>query len=207
VFAEISIDTDREEASERAAALLDTPDTVVYSDSSATGGQTGAAAVMLDQNQKITQFRQTSVGPTTNWTIHAAELIGIHQAIEMITDQVCGGRVVGHPQGHTLTILSDSRSALQAIAMPSNKPGQHIVHTILGAAKSLTAHNVRLRLQWVPGHSDNQETMRRTGWLKRRSAQTSPTSFAIWPRDRRNLMRTKLAQSGRMQEGWASAEN
>jgi hypothetical protein len=29
------------------------------------------------------------------------------------------------------------------------------VHSILGATESLTAHNVRLRLQWVPGHSDN----------------------------------------------------
>jgi hypothetical protein len=44
VFAEIFIDSDREEASERAAAFLDTPGTVVYSDASATDGQTGAAA-------------------------------------------------------------------------------------------------------------------------------------------------------------------
>ena len=155
VFAEISIDTDREEASERAAALLDTPDMVVYSDASATGGQTGAAAVMLDQNQNITRSRQISVGLTTHWSIHAAELIGIHQAIEMITDQVSGGQIAGHLQGQTITILSDSQSALQAIARPSNKSGQHIVHSILEATKSLTAHNVRLRLQWVPGHSDN----------------------------------------------------
>jgi ribonuclease HI len=155
VFAEISINTEREEASERAAALLDTPDTVVYSDASATGGQTGAAAVMLDQNQKITQSRQISVGPTALWTVHAAELIGIHQAIEMIAEQVSEGQMVDRLQGQTITILSDSQSALQAIARPSNKSGQHIVHSILGGAKSLTAHKVRLRLQWVPGHSDN----------------------------------------------------
>lgn len=155
VFAEINIDTDREEASEKAAALLDTPDAVVYSDASATGGQTGAAAVMLDQNQKITQSRQISVGPTTHWSIHAAELIGIHQAIEVITDKVSRGQMVGRPQSQTLTILSDSQSALQAIIRPSNKSGQHIVHTILEATKSLAAHNVRLRLQWIPGHSDN----------------------------------------------------
>jgi ribonuclease HI len=110
---------------------------------------------MLDQNQKITQSRQTSVGLTTHWSIHAAELIGIHQAIEMITDQVSGGQMRCLPQGQTITITSDSQTALQAIANPSNKSGQHIVHSILGATEALTAHNVRLRLQWVPGHSDN----------------------------------------------------
>jgi hypothetical protein len=59
------------------------------------------------------------------------------------------------PQGQTITIISDSQSALQAIARPSNKSGQHIVHNILEATESLAAHNIRLRLQWVPGHSDN----------------------------------------------------
>jgi len=111
--------------------------------------------VMLDQNQKITRSRQISVGPTTHWSIHAAELIGIHQAIGMIADQVSGGQMGNHPQGQTLTILSDSQSALLAIARPSNTSGQHIVHSILGAAGSLTAHSIRLRLQWIPGHSDN----------------------------------------------------
>jgi hypothetical protein len=82
--------------------------------------------VMLDQNQRITQSRQISVGLTTNWTTHAAELIGIHQAIEMITEQVSRGQIVGLPQGQTITIISDSQSALQAIARPSNKSGQHI---------------------------------------------------------------------------------
>jgi hypothetical protein len=42
-----------------------------------------------------------------------------------------------------------------SLCNPSNKSGQHIIHSILTAAESLTAYNVRLRLQWVPGHSDN----------------------------------------------------
>jgi hypothetical protein len=73
----------------------------------------------------------------------------------MIADPVAGGQMMGFPQDQTITIMSDSQSALQAIANPSNKSGQHIVHSILEATEALIAHNVRLRLQWVPGHSDN----------------------------------------------------
>jgi hypothetical protein len=54
---------------------------------------------------------------------------------------------MGLPQGQTITIMSDSQSALQAIANPSNKSGQHIVHSILAAAKSLITYNIRIRLQ------------------------------------------------------------
>jgi ribonuclease HI len=53
------------------------------------------------------------------------------------------------------TIISDSQSALQTLARPSNKPGQAIVHHILDQAKKLKERQVQLRLQWIPGHCDN----------------------------------------------------
>jgi hypothetical protein len=54
-----------------------------------------------------------------------------------------------------MTIVSDSKSALQAIVNLANKPGQHIVHAILEATRNLKAQGVSLRLQWIPGHSNN----------------------------------------------------
>jgi ribonuclease HI len=51
--------------------------------------------------------------------------------------------------------VSDSKSALQAIANPASRSGQQIVYSILKAARHLKTQGVALRLQWVPGHCDN----------------------------------------------------
>jgi hypothetical protein len=50
------------------------------------------------------------------------------------------------------TILSDSMSALQAIANMRNKSGQQIILAITQSARELKARGIPLRLQWVPGH-------------------------------------------------------
>ena len=55
----------------------------------------------------------------------------------------------------TATILCDSRSALQAIQNVKNKSGQRIVHATLQAAAEVQRENIRLRLQWIPGHCEN----------------------------------------------------
>ena len=55
-------------------------------------------------------------------------------------------------QHEPATILSDSMSALQAIANLRNKSGQRIIQTITHSARELDARGIPLRLQWVPGH-------------------------------------------------------
>jgi hypothetical protein len=61
-----------------------------------------------------------------------------------------------HRSAHqTVTIICDSKSALQAIANPSNNSRQHIVNAILKAARNLKAQDISLRLQWIPGHCNN----------------------------------------------------
>ncbi|KAL3246637.1 hypothetical protein ABHI18_012652, partial [Aspergillus niger] len=53
------------------------------------------------------------------------------------------------------TILSDSMSALQVIANPSNKSGQRMIQAIHQSAAELKARGNPLRSQWVPGHCGN----------------------------------------------------
>jgi ribonuclease HI len=81
------------------------------------------------------------------WTSHVlkAGLIAIYYAIKMAEPNL---------QDRTFVIVSDSESALQAIANPTNKPGQPIVHSILNCAERLGEQRVKLRF-WIPGHSGN----------------------------------------------------
>lgn len=86
------------------------------------------------------------------WSVHAAELIGILQAINLINKFAFEHRRSTGEQFRLATILSDSISALQAIQNPGNKSGQQIIHAILQAATNIKTHGVTSRLQWIPGH-------------------------------------------------------
>jgi ribonuclease HI len=154
-FFEIDIECDREIARERAESTREKSEIVVYSDASGREDHLGAAIVTLNGDKEVLESRQVQVGPMGRWSVHAAELIGILYAVDMVfklahqrTDREDGSVP-------TATILCDSRSALQAIENPRNRSGQRIVHAITQAASEVQAANVKLRLQWVPGHCEN----------------------------------------------------
>jgi ribonuclease HI len=154
-FAEIEVKSDRETARERAETIRATSDLVVYSDASGREGHLGAAIVTLNENDEVMESQQVQVGPMERWSVHVAELIGIFYAVNMVFK-------LAHQRSNTLngvpvtaTILCDSRSALQAIQNVKNKSGQRIVHAILQAAAEVQEENIRLRLQWMPGHCEN----------------------------------------------------
>ncbi|KAI3055354.1 hypothetical protein CBS147353_11340 [Aspergillus niger] len=90
----------------------------------------------------------------TNWSVHAAEVIGIFYAISLALKTARPGPTTATPpENETATILCDN-TALQAIRNPRNKSGQRIIYAILQAASELKARGIPLRLQWIPGHSD-----------------------------------------------------
>jgi len=64
--------------------LSEKPELVVYSDASSWRGNLGAAAVILDQQGRVKNATQLSVGTTSNWSVHAAELVAVHYAIHMV---------------------------------------------------------------------------------------------------------------------------
>jgi ribonuclease HI len=155
-FVEINIKPDRDKASENATTLLASPGTVIYLDTSGQKGHLRAAAVMLNENQGVADSQQVSIASMANWSVHAAELIGIFYAVSLVlktarlrpTDETT-------PEHKTRTILCDNMSALQAIKNPHNNSRQQIIYAILQAASELKAQGIPLRLQWIPGHSNN----------------------------------------------------
>jgi ribonuclease HI len=154
-FEELRIDSDRDQAIEGAKALASIPNTVIYSDASETQDHLGAAAVIIDRNGNITDSRQSSIGPKTHWSIHAAELIGIHLALELIKIRSSSEENGIVPLPSKITIICDSQSALKAIANPLNRAGQHIVRSIFKIAMDIKSLGVSLHLQWIPAHCDN----------------------------------------------------
>ncbi|KAJ5483111.1 hypothetical protein N7530_002357 [Penicillium desertorum] len=136
-FAEIEVKSDRETARERAETIRATSDLVVYSGASGREGHLGAAIVTFNENDEVTELQQVQVGPMDRWSVHVAELIGIFYAVNVVFK-------LFHQRLNT------------AIQNVKNKSGQRIVHAILQAATEVQGENIRLRLQWMPGHCENR---------------------------------------------------
>jgi ribonuclease HI len=91
---------------------------------------------------------------THDWSVHHAELIAINLAIDIAVQEQVQKWSAGYRHPQTYTILSDSRSALQALDNPTKKSGQSIVNQILQSAMQAKAQcAISLRVQWIPSHS------------------------------------------------------
>lgn len=153
-FSKIEIEPNREAAIEKAEATRSTSDLVIYSDASGRQGHLGAAAAAIDEMQQTTDRVQIQVGSMDRWSVHAAELIGILYAINIINLVAVRRWTRSHSRVRSATIFSDSMSASQAIQNPGNKLGQQIIHAILQAAKNTKTHGTAIQLQWIPGHCE-----------------------------------------------------
>lgn len=153
-FSKIEVEPNREAAIEKAEATWSTSDLVIYSDASERQGHLGAAAAAIDEMQQTTDRVQIQVGIMDRWSVHAAELIGILYAINIINLVAVRRWTRSHSRVRSATIFSDSMSALQAIQNPGNKPGQQIIYAILQAAKNTKTHGTAIQPQWIPGHCE-----------------------------------------------------
>ena len=86
------------------------------------------------------------------WSVYAAELMAIYYAISLVLQSAMTDNNSPITQHEPATTLSDSMSALQAIANLRNKSGQRIIQAITHSARGLDARGIPLHLQWVPGH-------------------------------------------------------
>ncbi|KAK5805981.1 hypothetical protein VI817_000239 [Penicillium citrinum] len=91
------------------------------------------------------------------WSVHAAWLIGVLHAFDIINEIALQSRRSTGRRMKLATILSDSKSALQAIPNPGNKSGQQIIYAIQQSATNTMAHGTSISLQWIPGHCDMPE--------------------------------------------------
>jgi ribonuclease HI len=127
----------------------------VFSDASGQQNHLEATGVALHKDGNITQSQQISVGSIKYWSVYAAELMAIYYAISLVY-QISQKKQEALGTGREpATILTDSMSALQAIANSWNKSGQRTIQAILQSARELNTRGIPLRLQWVPGHCND----------------------------------------------------
>jgi ribonuclease HI len=79
------------------------------------------------------------MGEASVSTVYAAELKGIHMALEIARDL-----------GRGTVIFSDSQGALKAIRDPGRPSGQYIISQIVECLNSLPRGKISLR--WIPAH-------------------------------------------------------
>ena len=152
VFEHIDLEPESGRAKEIAHSIESDPSLAVFTDGSGIGGNLGAAAVMLDSNGNARKANQVGVGSSQHWAIHHAELIAIKQGVDLAVEEQ---QQNGHTEGQcprTCTILSDSRSALQALDDPPKRSGQNIVNRITESVLQAKDHLMNFRLKWIPGH-------------------------------------------------------
>jgi ribonuclease HI len=93
-----------------------------------------------------------------------AELMAIWYAVKMIQDLEKPTRLQDNredPANYVeetkmYTIVSDSQSALKAIAKSAAKSGQTIVNRIFEQVHTLRKQHIQVRLCWVLGHANNE---------------------------------------------------
>jgi ribonuclease HI len=138
---------EREKAIKKVINLMERPETVIFTDAAERKKHFGASAVILDRHHTVQSSWHTSIGAKKQWSIHQAELIAISYALDIISSRQ------ERSNDAAFTIVSDSKSALQALAHPSNRSGQWIVRTILKKAEGLQNRGTKVDIHWIPGRS------------------------------------------------------
>ena len=108
---------------------------------------------MLGEQGQARNVWRESVGTAQRWTVHSAELIAVSKAASCLLEGrlACESRQV--LSRRICTIVSDSKSALQAIQNPARRPGQQVVYEVLATADFLRKQRIDLRLLRIPSHS------------------------------------------------------
>jgi ribonuclease HI len=133
---DITIEEDPDLAEKTHDAIVESSRTLrIYTDGSGINNKIGASAVA----PQIEAARKAFLGEATTSTVYAAELKGIHMALEIARDI-----------DHETTIFSDSQGALKAIRNPGRPSGQYILCQIIELLDSLPEKRVNLR--WIPAH-------------------------------------------------------
>jgi len=137
----------RETAIEMAKKAI--PELTIFTDASDKNGVVGIGVTHL------ARYGTTCISKTVRnsgtVSVHTAELMAIKEACRLVN-----GLWPGHGiyRGLTVTIYSDSQSALQALAKPRQQSGQSHLREITNLVTSLKERWApRLIFRWVPGHS------------------------------------------------------
>lgn len=205
-FQQISFARDKEDAERRLSEGARRPSTFVFTDASSRQSKVGAAAVMLDEHGQRRSGWQGSVGSSEEWTVHAAELIAIRGALDLVLGQVMttgSSDEEGQAESRTYTIVSDSKSALQSLREPRRGSGQEIVEAIAHMVKSLGTCGARIALLWVPSHCGIQGNEEADRMAKEAVGTYESHGFGKSVRTQRAAYRRSMLEEWR--EEWSSS--
>jgi len=160
----------------------------VYSDGSAQDGKVGAAAILIKPGEP-TRTLHLHLGPSTQHTVHEAELVGLLMGLHLIkTDK----------KGKTSYSLgADNQAALSALTAVKSAPGQYIADEILTTAarikKQRNSPNYSLKFRWTAGHSGIEGNEEVDGKAKKAAEGLSSDAKDLPPLLRRPLKQNKSA--------------
>lgn len=105
--------------------------------------------------------------------VYNGELEAVTQAIEYASSIA--------KEGESYTVYTDNQAALLRLKTPSDNPGQSQQIRAILAAKTIKARKARIKLAWVPGHSDivgNEEADSLAKAATKVTPDSNYTSFA-----------------------------
>jgi ribonuclease HI len=122
------------------------------------------------------------MGKDTESTVYAAELKGIHLALQIL---------IANPDPHQkrATISTDNQSAPKIIRTPRDTLGQYILRNTLQLLEDVIHREVKVELRWIPAHrgiSVNEAADSAAKEAARISSRTTLTTPGGNPRQERN---------------------
>lgn len=145
-FPNVSITTNKERALEEAASARHGGGVLVYAD--AEGAALGAAVLIQIDGSAETQLTyQIGIGSASEWHVHCAEMIAISQEIKMIEENNFVNLLDDNSEQKPIMVLSDSQSAIMAMAGNKPRSGHMMVLEVLRRVKAFRARGVKVRLQ------------------------------------------------------------
>jgi ribonuclease HI len=153
----VIIEPDRERATQRAKDTILSDTIIVATSSSVKGGKVGAGGAIRearaesfpDWDRVITYKLQ--LGTRDGFNVYIAELTAISMALEQLAN-ICRNR--------SITILSSTLSALQAIKRPKHQSGQQILSQIYKHTHKLRKEGNQIRAIWAPSHENTPLKLR-----------------------------------------------
>lgn len=131
-------------------ALDADPERVVYTDASNRNGKIGIGVTSSSTISPMNVIR--TIGASSSVSAHHGELVAIQEACLLIDTLWPADDI--YPRT-TVTIFSDSQSALQALARPRQQSGQSILRDVLHQLQRLSSRwGPRVAFQWLPAHSN-----------------------------------------------------
>lgn len=141
-----NLDLRREEAKEKISAQLQNEreegSTIAFTDGSFIPEEGCGAASVFDD-----EAVSAKIGPIEDMSNNEAELVAIGLAIETFQKKQHIDSTL-----HTLSIFSDSQSAICALHKTTRKTSNQYIIRHLKSLITQAAHPIQLKLFWVPGH-------------------------------------------------------